>query len=248
MEEINTEPDSIEALWSLNRLIHCVDDSIGINLYSLQSYYDGIAADSTAYPELGKPARLNSILCDRIAGQYSAAISDYLVMLDEAETLIDSLMTELDIINTYEQANGGGGGGRAAVSVVNHPAINITSIPEAEKLRSDIYARLDELSADSRVLAPTYTTPQVRQNYPNPFNPTTTIRFALPQDAHVQLAVYNIRGQLVHLLADEDLERGYHSVIWNGRDGNDKPVASGVYFYRLSTGKWSTTKKMLLLK
>ncbi|MCD4828323.1 MAG: right-handed parallel beta-helix repeat-containing protein [Candidatus Cloacimonetes bacterium] len=248
MQAISETPDSLEALWSLNRLLHCVGDTIGVNLYTLQAYYGTIAADTLAYPSLHEAAQLNYIYCNRMAEQYQIAIDDYLVLLDEAETLIDTLMTQLDIINTYEQSNGGGGGGRAAVSVVNSPYITITSLAEAEKLRRDIYAQLKELSSASRVFAPVYTTPQVRQNYPNPFNPETTIRFTLPRDVHVELAVYNIRGQRVRTLANEDMIRGYHAVKWDGRDSNGSSVASGVYFYRLSTGSWSTVKKMLLLK
>ena len=85
-------------------------------------------------------------------------------------------------------------------------------------------------------------------NYPNPFNPTTTISFSLVNNADVKISVYNIKGQKVKTLIDDQYSKGTHSVIWNGKDSNDKKVASGLYFYKLSSGKETQVKKMLLLK
>jgi len=86
------------------------------------------------------------------------------------------------------------------------------------------------------------------RNYPNPFNPTTTISFSIPQDSHVELSVYNIRGQLVKRLVNEPLEAGEHQVVWDGRNEQDRTVGSGVYFYRVSAGNRSRVCKMMLLK
>jgi hypothetical protein len=82
-------------------------------------------------------------------------------------------------------------------------------------------------------------------NYPNPFNPTTEIGFSLGRAADVQLAVYNIVGQLVTTLVDGHLEAGSHTVTWST---NGTQTASGVYFYRLTADDFSETRKMLLLK
>ncbi len=81
------------------------------------------------------------------------------------------------------------------------------------------------------------------QNYPNPFNPTTEINFALPSACDVSLEIYNITGQRVTTLVDEVLEAGQHSVLWDASMN-----ASGVYFYRLSAGEFTETRKMMLLK
>jgi len=91
------------------------------------------------------------------------------------------------------------------------------------------------------------------QNYPNPFNPSTVIAFALGTDEtgapqRVRLDIYNVLGQRVATLADETLPPGRYEYQWNGRDGAGQPVASGLYFYRLTTNKQSETKKMVLLK
>jgi photosystem II stability/assembly factor-like uncharacterized protein len=92
------------------------------------------------------------------------------------------------------------------------------------------------------------------QNYPNPFNPTTTIQYALPTDAYVTLAVYNILGQKVAVLRDEIQNAGFHNVAWSGRNEFGAQVASGVYFYRIEarpvdgSTHFTHLKKMLLLK
>jgi hypothetical protein len=81
------------------------------------------------------------------------------------------------------------------------------------------------------------------QNYPNPFNPATTIKYQLPQNNHVTLRIYDVLGNLVTTLIDEDVAAGYHSVTWSA--GN---IASGVYFYRLTSGSFISTKKLILMK
>ena len=85
-------------------------------------------------------------------------------------------------------------------------------------------------------------------NYPNPFNPETNIRFTLQETAPAKLYVYNIKGQLVKKLIDEILPSGMHQIVWNGKDSNNRNVASGMYFYILESKNYSCMKKMLLLK
>jgi len=86
------------------------------------------------------------------------------------------------------------------------------------------------------------------QNVPNPFNPVTTIRFALPEAGHVTLAVYDINGRLVRNLAAGRLEAGQHSVVWDGRDGTGRAVASGVYVYRLTAPQGVVMRRMVLVR
>ncbi|MDP8203130.1 MAG: T9SS type A sorting domain-containing protein [Candidatus Tenebribacter mawsonii] len=85
-------------------------------------------------------------------------------------------------------------------------------------------------------------------NYPNPFNPTTTISFSLPEDGNVVLSIYNVRGQKVKTLLNEELQKGKHSIIWSGIDKNNKPVSSGIYLYKIKAGNQETVSRMLLLK
>ncbi|NLK49674.1 MAG: T9SS type A sorting domain-containing protein [Candidatus Cloacimonetes bacterium] len=86
------------------------------------------------------------------------------------------------------------------------------------------------------------------QNFPNPFNPSTTISFQLSRPAHTRLAVYNLKGQLVKVLADGNLGAHQHDFVWNGLDEKDEPVASGMYLYRLHTDGKTLQRKMLLMK
>ena len=93
---------------------------------------------------------------------------------------------------------------------------------------------------------------QLDQNYPNPFNPSTSIWFDLPTRAKVTLTVFNLLGQEVSTLVDEDLPAGRHLSTWDGHSDNGAPVASGIYFYKLiadaDDNKFVETKKMMLLK
>ena len=88
-------------------------------------------------------------------------------------------------------------------------------------------------------------------NFPNPFNPTTTISYQLPENSEVELAIYNLKGQKVKQLVSNSagqLSAGQHSVVWNGKDDNGKSVSSGIYFYKLKTGNYEQTRKMILIK
>ena len=112
----------------------------------------------------------------------------------------------------------------------------------------------------------------LHQNYPNPFNPSTTISFSVAQTlSSVELVIYNLKGQKVKTLDchPEFIEGTYttnstprpsteirmtqagtnkYSVIWNGTDDNGNPVSSGIYLYKLRSGIYTTTKKMILMK
>jgi len=86
-------------------------------------------------------------------------------------------------------------------------------------------------------------------NVPNPFNPSTSIKYELSQANVVSLCVYDMSGKLIcWLLRGEHEISGQHEVQWNGRDGRGQPVASGTYFYRLTAGGYSETRRMVLVK
>ncbi|NIM19125.1 MAG: T9SS type A sorting domain-containing protein [Candidatus Latescibacteria bacterium] len=86
------------------------------------------------------------------------------------------------------------------------------------------------------------------QNYPNPFNPMTTISFTLPEKARVNLSIYNLEGKLIKVLIDGMQNEGYREITWDATGSRGNPAASGVYFYRLTAGNRTLTKKMVLLK
>ena len=101
-----------------------------------------------------------------------------------------------------------------------------------------------DTSIDTGVIAPQLPSGfTLSQNYPNPFNPTTLIKYQVPKNTHVTIKVYDVLGQKVATLVDGDISAGYHQVTFNGSD-----LASGVYFYRISTPGYSKVMKMLILK
>jgi len=88
----------------------------------------------------------------------------------------------------------------------------------------------------------------LHQNYPNPFNPITTIKYDLPDDALVNITIYNILGDVVNNIVSQKQIYGYKSVQWNATNNIDQPVSAGVYFYSIEAGNFRQTKKMILLK
>jgi len=84
--------------------------------------------------------------------------------------------------------------------------------------------------------------------YPNPFNPVTTLRYDLPEDANVNIIIYDMMGRVVSNLARSKQNAGYKSIQWNATNNQDQPVSAGVYLYSIEAGKFRQTKKMILLK
>jgi len=89
---------------------------------------------------------------------------------------------------------------------------------------------------------------KLSQNYPNPFNPETNIRFQLPEASKVTLKIYNILGQEIKTVVNENLNAGYHTVKWDGTNNFGLKVASGVYIYQVKAGSFIASKKMVFLK
>ncbi len=88
----------------------------------------------------------------------------------------------------------------------------------------------------------------LQKNYPNPFNPETTIAYSLKDAGMVDLTVYNVKGQMVKKLVAGTQNPGAHSVVWNGKDSQNKGVGSGIYFYKLTTKNFQSVQKMMLIK
>jgi hypothetical protein len=91
------------------------------------------------------------------------------------------------------------------------------------------------------------------QNYPNPFNPSTSIEFSVPVNSDVILRIYNLLGQVVTTLVNEEVSAGHYSTVWNGADDNGFQVSSGVYLYEMKANgnngtAYSQMKKMVFLK
>ncbi len=94
---------------------------------------------------------------------------------------------------------------------------------------------------------------ELRQNYPNPFNPSTAIAYNIGTPGKVQIDIFDVRGALVRTLIRQDQQAGGHTAQWDGRNGDDREVSSGVYFYRLTvregeTVRFVSTRKMVLVR
>ncbi len=89
---------------------------------------------------------------------------------------------------------------------------------------------------------------KLAQNYPNPFNPETTIEYSVKEAVNVELTIFNVKGEAVRNLTANHSEAASSSFTWNGTDDLGKSVASGIYFYKLKAGSFSSTKQMILLK
>jgi len=139
-----------------------------------------------------------------------------------------------------------------AVALVN---LILTGVPKAtvtpdvmgylksleSELSSSEFSRLMEMVRG--VKAPVPTGYSLAPNYPNPFNPETEIAFSLPENAKVILTVYNVLGQVMDVLFDQELPARRHVVVWNGED-----AATGIYFYSITANDFTATRRMVLMK
>jgi hypothetical protein len=85
-------------------------------------------------------------------------------------------------------------------------------------------------------------------NYPNPFNPETNINFSVKEKGNVKIEVFNILGKKIDTIVNEEITAGNHTVVWKGKDHRGNSVSSGIYFYRMTSGNYSSTHKMILMK
>lgn len=121
--------------------------------------------------------------------------------------------------------------------------------PEDAKQLTLIINRAGKLKEEYEALQTAPVSFELSQNFPNPFNPATTIRYALPKPERVTVQVFNLLGELVvTLVDDEQREAGYHVAIWSGRNAEGKSVGNGVYFVRMRAGEFAQARKIVLLE
>ena len=103
----------------------------------------------------------------------------------------------------------------------------------------------DQASIIDETLPITY---KLYNAYPNPFNPVTTLRYDLPEDALVNITIYDMMGRVVKTLINDQQTTGYRSLQWDATNDYGKPVSAGIYLYQINAGQYISTKKMVLLK
>ena len=108
-----------------------------------------------------------------------------------------------------------------------------------------------ESDCDEFILEIDYTVPNqfhLYQNYPNPFNPVTTLCYDLPEDAMVNITIYDMMGRVVNTLINGSQTSGYKTIQWDATNDRNEPVSAGIYLYTIQAGEFRQTKKMVLLK
>lgn len=149
----------------------------------------------------------------------------------------ENLNQEIHSINMYDVLNRG------------YPDlfVSVADIANTPRIKSFYY----KVNPVTGIEIPFYVPKDFRlaQNFPNPFNGSTTIRFSLPTQSRISLAIYDITGkEVIHLINKQPYAPGEHEVIWNATNKYRKEVSSGIYFYVLQAGAWREVRKMLLIK
>lgn len=135
---------------------------------------------------------------------------------------------------------------------VSNTEINIVDSEKGSLVRflksgddTQIFSASNTLTISSKTIPTEY---KLEQNYPNPFNPLTQIKFSVPEDGLVKIKVFNLLGQEIYTLFDDEVTRGEHYTNWNGTDYFGRSVSSGVYVYKMEAGQFIKSMKMILLK
>ncbi|MFQ5583267.1 MAG: lamin tail domain-containing protein [Calditrichia bacterium] len=173
----------------------------------------------------------------RFAGDYRVSESD------DAMIQIQSTAYPLTISASNLQA--GNGNAYALIELINGKEGEIHPLSDGGKIEID-NPRVNALKLSKIKNIPV--TFAVEQNYPNPFNPSTTIKYALPNSAKVEIQVYNTIGQKVKTLLSENQEAGFYKIAWDATNDAGLRVGSGIYFYTVKAGEYSAVKKMILMK
>jgi hypothetical protein len=103
----------------------------------------------------------------------------------------------------------------------------------------------DQVSIYDEILPITY---NLYNAYPNPFNPVTTLRYDLPEDAMVNITIFDMMGRVIKTIVNSQQNAGFKSVRWNATNDYGKPVSAGIYLYMIQAGEYRQTRKMVLVK
>jgi hypothetical protein len=227
INDITGEPWDFENIWVEDIYMFHND---GYPYFSWQTFHF----------EFIPPASLSAIAGDEIVNLYwneppdsLRTVLGYNVYRDDLqitpEIIIDTEYEDIDVINdvTY--------------------SYHVTAVyDDGESGPSNVVRATPSVSSYEEETVSLIT--DLKGNYPNPFNPETNIEFSLIKPSQVRISVYNAKGQRVRLLTDRYYEQGVHNVIWDGKTDNGTTTGSGMYFYRMESGDYVSTKKMILLK
>jgi hypothetical protein len=142
--------------------------------------------------------------------------------------------------------------GTGSFSLIESDSASFLEDPDSVRSMPILSAGEVEVSGitavDNTEINPAPVMSYLAQNSPNPFNDQTTLTFSIARTGPVKLEVYNILGQLVDILVDDERLPGQYLAVWDGHDASHREMASGIYFYRLSAPEYTSVRKMVFLK
>ena len=166
---------------------------------------------------------------------------DILLSVDGGLTYDETIVEGTSNSGTYSWPATAGASDECRVCVIARDAAGLAGFDDSD---ADFSKGTSTDGPDSPTIRDFY----LAQNVPNPFNPVTTVRFGMPVSSSVSLRIYDTAGRLIRVLIDGNREAGHHETVWDGLDGAGRPVASGVYFYRLQAGDFVQTRKMMFVQ
>ncbi|MCB5251844.1 MAG: T9SS type A sorting domain-containing protein [Candidatus Cloacimonadaceae bacterium] len=233
---VETYPDSMLTGLAIDYLYYATRAS-GEDYATLRAYLD-LEIPSENLATYIKKEEIKT-KCHIKEEDYLTAISRLQLILDNPETIADSLFALIDQAYCYMSLATGGAKALPDISIKTPDFVSYMKF--LAELTSSSGSPSQNVRSTPQIL-------RIESNYPNPFNPQTTISFSVPREGEVAVTIYNIKGQKVMQLLNEQIVAGRHSVIWNGCDANGRAVSSGLYFARIEQGNKHRTHKMLLLK
>ncbi|MBC8527222.1 MAG: caspase family protein [Candidatus Cloacimonetes bacterium] len=242
---ISQYPETKYSKWSMKNLL-TLEKSSDKHFSSLQTYYIN-NPNKDFDNEMSKLSDYLINSCYIEMRQYETAIAHFEdKILNSTTSDIDSIFAVIDAGYTYLLMESSGSRYVGRLSYLKPK-----TYPEFKKKTDELLSMIINRELENEdVLMPEF---RLSQNFPNPFSPTdvnpeTAINFLIPSTIKVYLSIYNIKGQKVCTLVNNKLEKGIHSVIWDGKDENGNLVSSGIYLYKLKTGNKTAVKKMILLR
>jgi len=166
-----------------------------------------------------------------------------------------ALRTELLNFNIYSSVDGAAWGMIGTSDTLGYVDESVMAAQVIQYAVSAVYDLGESAHSDTVTIAVVSvdhlglpTSYALEQNYPNPFNPITFINYQLPEAANVKIVIYNVLGQNVATLVDQNMNAGYHNISWSGLNYAGTSVSSGVYLYRIESENFTDVKKLMFLK
>lgn len=239
---IDEYPESEEAVISV-KCLYYIENYTDKNFTEFRDFLDTIQAEyGTAMYKVKEDVKTKTYMAD---ADYLTAIERLEEIINNPPTPDDSIYAIIDEAYCYLKLSEDST--RAMPINCSVTPSNFTEYQETVRELESRLSFFNDIDYDSQISAPQIA--MLHNNYPNPFNPITTISFSLADNVeNAKIEIFNIKGQKIKTLVNSYLEKGTHNVVWNGTDKSGKKVVSGLYFYKLTTGKETAVKKMLLLR